>query len=87
MLIMPLIVGSAFTAAVVSIFVARLRMPKQFRGTVASMKISLTCLRARHMNCDDHLQCPCRCHDVVIHAAIATRWEDALRPTADKNES
>lgn len=87
MLIMPLVVGSCFTAAVVSLIVARRRMPKQFRGTVAATKISLTCLGARHMNCDDHLQCPCRCHDVVIHAAIATRWEDALRLTADKNES
>ena len=87
MLIVPAVVGgSALGAAVVSMFMARVRIPKQFRSFRAGMKVSLSCVHASHMRCDDHLHCPCACHDAVIYAAIATRWEDALRPTAETNE-
>lgn len=75
----------AAAVAVVSIVVARHRIPKQFRSFGTSLKISLTCLHGSHVKCDDHLVCPCGCHDAVIYSAIATRWEDALRPIVDRN--
>lgn len=85
MVTVPLVIcGCALGAAFVSLVVARLRMPKQLRSTKAAMRIALPCLVAHHENCDDHLQCPCKCHDMIIHTAIATRWEDLLRPETEK---
>lgn len=87
MMLVPVFVGSlAASAALVSTITARLRIPKQFRTLRAAMKVSLSCVHAGHMHCDDHLHCPCACHDAVIYAAIATRWEDAIRPAAEFNE-
>jgi hypothetical protein len=84
MSVLPLALGICSVAAATSVLVALQRMPAQFRSLRTALRVSLPCLSAGHMRCDDHLACPCSCHDVVIHAAIATRWEDAFRPTVNK---
>lgn len=87
MLLVPMMVGgTALLVAGLGLTAARLRVPKQFRSLRASLRVSLTCVHGNHMHCDDHLHCPCSCHDTVIYSAIATRWEDALRPRAETNE-
>jgi hypothetical protein len=58
-------------AYVVAIYLtARHRIPKATRSGQSAMKITGSCLSANHGGCEQHLSCPCFCHDDHIKRMI-----------------
>lgn len=59
-------------AYVVAIYgIALLRIPKAARSMQRAMNITGSCLSANHDGCDQHLTCPCFCHDNHIKRMMA----------------
>ncbi len=73
---MPLIAlvvgGTASLVGFIGILLARYRMPSNFRSLRGALGVTLSCVGGHHDQCHLHLNCPCQCHDDVIHFALAT---------------
>ena len=59
--------------------IARHRIPKAARSARSAMNVTGSCLSANHNGCEQHLTCPCFCHDNHIKRMMA--WPaDAMVP-------
>jgi hypothetical protein len=61
--------AAAFVAAIY--LIARHRIPKAARSGQSVMKVTGSCLSANHDGCEQHLSCPCFCHDDHIKRMMA----------------
>ena len=66
------VLAGATLSGVLCLIMARLRVPKSFRSLRTSLAVSLPCLTSKHDECHLHLNCPCACHDDVLHFALLT---------------
>ena len=62
----------AVAAGCTCMLVARCRVPARFRSLRTSLAVSMPCLTAKHDRCFLHLNCPCACHDEVLHYSLLT---------------
>jgi hypothetical protein len=59
-------------AYVVAIYLTALhRIPKATRSVRSAMNVTGSCLSANHNHCEQHLACPCFCHDNHIKRMMA----------------
>lgn len=53
--------GALYAAALY--LVACRRIPSATRSSHQALQVTMSCVRARHSGCGEHLSCPCTCHD------------------------
>jgi hypothetical protein len=59
-------------AYVVAIYLTALhRIPKAARSGQSAMNVTGSCLGANHHGCEQHISCPCFCHDNHIKRMMA----------------
>jgi hypothetical protein len=64
-------VGMAAAYVVAIYLIARHRIPKALRPVHSVMKVTGSCLSANHASCEQHISCPCFCHDNHIKRMMA----------------
>ena len=66
---LQVVMAAAYVLAIY--LIARHRIPKVARSGQSAMNVTGNCLSANHNGCEQHLSCPCFCHDNHIKRMMA----------------
>jgi hypothetical protein len=66
---LQVVMAAAYVLAIY--LIALHRIPKVARSVQSAMNVTCSCLSANHNGCEQHLRCPCFCHDNHIKRMMA----------------
>ncbi len=66
---LQVVTAAAYVLAIY--LIARHRIPRAARSGQSAMHVTGSCLSANHNGCEQHLRCPCFCHDNHIKRMMA----------------